>query len=149
MRVIFDTNIYVSYLISPTNPERTVVRLIDAAVARAFTLVVPVDLVNELSETIANKAHLSRQVPPDQLDSFLKILLTSAEVLPSLPGPQPKVTRDPEDDYLLAASAIADVDVLVSGDRHLLELRDHLRKPAIMTAPEFLDLITSLKSPQP
>src|SRR5680860_21878 len=149
MRVIFDTNIFISYLVSPANPERTVVWLIDAAVNGLFTLVLPVDLISELEETIAGKAHLSRAIPMEQRNAFLAVLRGWSETLPSLPGPQPRVTQDPEDDYLLAAATIANVDVLVSGDIHLLELRDRIQKPAIMTAIEFLDRITSPDQAQP
>lgn len=149
MRVIFDTNIFISYLISPANPERTMVRLIDAAVAGAFTLLLPVDLVTELQETIAEHNHLARMISPAQVDSFLSILRPRTESVQSVPVPQPRVTRDPEDDYLLAAAAIANADVLVTGDRDLLDIRGLLKRTAIMTAAEFLKLIASMESPQP
>lgn len=36
----------------------------------------------------------------------------------------PAVSPDSDDDYLLALAIAGDADVIVSGDRHLLELKD-------------------------
>ncbi|MCC6945589.1 MAG: putative toxin-antitoxin system toxin component, PIN family [Thermomicrobiales bacterium] len=143
MRVICDTNIFITYLISPLNRERAVVRLIEAAISGAFTLVIPAELVEELIETVARKPHLSRQAGPEQIEHFLAVLFDRAELLPAGSLTVTRVTRDPEDDYLLAASAFADVDVLVTGDLDLLVLRDRLKRPAIMRAAEFLEMIES------
>ncbi|MBX3070763.1 MAG: putative toxin-antitoxin system toxin component, PIN family [Thermomicrobiales bacterium] len=143
MRVICDTNIFITYLISPLNRERAVVRLIEAAISGVFTLVIPAELVEELIETVARKPHLARQVGPEQIEHFLSVLFDRAELLPAGSLTVTRVTRDPEDDYLLAASAFADVDVLVTGDLDLLVLRDRLKRPAIMRAAEFLEMIES------
>jgi len=143
VRVICDTNIFITYLISPHNRERVVVRLIEAAVSGAFTLVIPPELVRELIETVARKPHLSRHAGPQQIEHFLSILFARSELLPAGSLTLTRVTRDPEDDYLLAASAFADVDVLVTGDLDLLVLRDRLKRPAIMRAAEFMAMIES------
>jgi predicted nucleic acid-binding protein len=66
-----------------------------------------------------------------------------------LTGSAPSLVRDPKDDYLLAAAAIANADVLVTGDRDLLDIRTLLKRPAIMTAPEFLQLIESTEPHHP
>ena len=143
MRAIFDTNIYITYLISRLDPQRAVVRLVDAALSGAFTLVVPAELVVVLRETIAKKPHLSRYAGPEQVEQFLSIILAGSEMLPVLSSPLAKVTRDPEDDYLLAACVMADVDVLVTGDLDLLVLRDRIKRPAIMRVADFIEMIES------
>jgi predicted nucleic acid-binding protein len=67
--------------------------------------------------------------------------------VPALSGIAPALVRDPKDDYLLAAATIADADVLVTGDRDLLDIRQLLKRPAIMTAPEFLQVLESIDGP--
>jgi predicted nucleic acid-binding protein len=123
--------------------------MIDAAAAGDFTLILPDDLISELCETISEKRHLARAISLADVETVLDVLRARAEHLPSVPVPQSRITRDPEDDYLLAAAAIADADVLVSGDQYWLAVRDLLQKPAILTPGEFLHLLDALASGQP
>ena len=37
----------------------------------------------------------------------------------------PVITNDPTDDHVLACGVTGEADIIVSGDRHLLELREH------------------------
>ena len=52
------------------------------------------------------------------------------------------VTGDPEDDYVLATSRLAQVDYLMTGDKGLLQLRQH-EGTQIVSPREFLDLLAS------
>lgn len=52
------------------------------------------------------------------------------------PAPSSRpVSADPDDEYLVDLARAAAADVFVSGDAHLLDLRDHL---PVMTPAEFL-----------
>ena len=51
-----------------------------------------------------------------------------------MPSARP-LSADPDDEYLVDLARAAEADVLVSGDAHLLELRDRL---PVMTPAEFL-----------
>jgi predicted nucleic acid-binding protein len=70
-------------------------------------------------------------VPRAVLD---RIVLVSALISPALEPPG----DDPEDEYLIALARAAHADALVSGDPHLLRLREII--PAI-TARQFLEAL--------
>ena len=55
------------------------------------------------------------------------------------PAPiEPVVLRDPDDDQVIAAAVAANSDLIVSGDRDLLDL-GHYSDLAIVTAAEAVD----------
>lgn len=141
--MIVDANLWISYLLPSSRPERTVDKLLDLFVSHRATLVVPDDLINELREAILRKPRLSKRITSDDFDAFVRTLRLFGEIVPALGENIPRVTRDPKDDYPLAHALLSDVEVLVSGDADLLSLHEHLDRPQIMTAREFVDLFES------
>lgn len=142
LRVLVDTNLWISYLLPSSTNERTVDRLVDLVVEGEVTLIVPVDVIHEIRETVLNKPRLSRRISPEDLQVLIEVLEAVGEVARELPGPIPPVTRDPKDDYLLAHAVLEDVDILISGDYDLLSHRSLIDRPRIMTASEFVNLFT-------
>jgi putative PIN family toxin of toxin-antitoxin system len=143
MRVLFDTNILVSYLLSTSVMNTAVSDLIAAAVEGRFTIVLPSEVVSELESKVANKRYLRANIADADVARLLAILRIAGESLPPQTGVAPALVRDPKDNFLLVAAAAGNVDVLVTGDLDLLVLRDRLKRPAIMRAAEFLEMIES------
>jgi putative PIN family toxin of toxin-antitoxin system len=141
LRVLPDTNRLISFLLAPQATERTIVQVIQHAIAGTFTLLVPADLLAELERTLSIEPYLRQRITPDQAHTFAHALRDLAELLPSLSKPLPRVVCDRHDDYLLAATLFADADMLVSGDADLLTLREHLVRPRILTAAELLAML--------
>jgi predicted nucleic acid-binding protein len=77
--------------------------------------------------------------PNGALDAARELLISieGAAELCADPSPVPRVSRDPDDDYLLALSRDARVDLLVSGDGDLLAIADH--DPPIVAPRSLLD----------
>jgi len=65
--------------------------------------------------------------------------LKGAALLVPDPAQRSRYTRDPNDDYLIAAAKATGVPLVVSGDRDLLALTDPL--PAVLTPAAFLDTL--------
>ena len=129
MRAVLDPNILIAALLSGSGPPG---QLVAGWLAGEFELLVSKLLLAELKRALAYPK-LRARIPPDEAAAFVS-LLASAAILapdPSLPGVR---SVDPGDDYLLALAETARA-VLVSGDRHLLELDDAL---PIQTARAFL-----------
>lgn len=145
MRVLLDTNVYISFLISHSRFATTVGRIMQLAVDGTFHLVVPEEVLIELRNRISTKRYLSDRIDPQAVESIESLVRSFGDVLPPLSGDMPRITRDQNDDYLLAAAAIGDVDVLVTGDRDLLVLRGQLERPAMMSPAEFLELLDKAK----
>lgn len=137
MRAILDANVLISAILSPRGSPA---RLLVAWRAGAFDLVVSPALLAELARALAYPK-LARLIPSADADAFVAWIARSA-VLAADPEAAPPIrSADPNDDYLLAL-ATAERAVLVSGDRHLTVLADHLpvRTPA--------DFLASLDEPR-
>ncbi|MEJ2750687.1 MAG: putative toxin-antitoxin system toxin component, PIN family, partial [Anaerolineae bacterium] len=119
MRVLIDTNVFISYLL---NPHRmgTIQAIFTAWSAGKFTLLVPEALLDEILVTVSNKPHLAQRISPDLLKEFLSTVQELGETVPRIESPIPAVTRDPKDDYLLAYALVGKADYLVTGDEDLL-----------------------------
>ena len=96
------------------------------------------DILGEIEEKLRLKfgfhprhAHL--------LATFVRRQTTSVAVK----GSPPKVCRDPDDDFILAATVNAGCDYLVTGDKDLLELKN-CERVKIVTPREFADLVSAI-----
>jgi putative PIN family toxin of toxin-antitoxin system len=139
MRVLVDTNVLVSLLLKPSEggPVRS---LFYAFVAGRFALLLPEWLVNELTTTVKNKPRLSKRISVEQLNRFTTSLVFLAEKVDKIEPPVPAVTRDPEDDYVLAYALVGRADYLVTGDKDLLALSGQIPGLDIVTPAQFVEI---------
>lgn len=138
MRVLFDTNVLISYLLTPKRGAITTI--VEAGFEKKYQLLLPNEVVTELKKKIARKPYLSQKISQTTIQKFIKALSTIAETLSPITEPIPEVGRDFKDDYLLAYSFVGDADYLVTGDRDLLILKQ-IHKVKIVSPSEFLSLI--------
>ena len=121
MRALLDTNILISYLLSPRR-DFPIVAVLEAALAGGFTLLLPEQLVAEFANKVTSKPYLAARISPEQAAAFIADLAVVGAIVPTLPEPFPEITRDPKDDYLLAYAMVGQAEYLVSGDSDLLAL---------------------------
>lgn len=143
MRVLVDTNVLFSRLLPNSHANSSINRLFDSAILERCLLVVPEEVLDELVEAREKKPYLANAISADEMQRFIRFLRVVAEILPRQTNPAPSVLRDPRDDFLLIAATIGDADYLVTGDRDLLDIRDRLTRPRIVTVAEFLNLLSS------
>jgi len=131
MRVVLDTNVLLSGLMTPTGvPGRIVAAWIDAE----FELVMSLDQVSEVARVLAYPKIRDRLCwDQERIESFIKQLHVRAEVI-DLGSTAAEVPRDPKDSPVLAPLVAAKADLLVTGDADLLALRSG---HAIETPTEF------------
>lgn len=144
MRALFDTNIFISYLLSPT-AEGTITTIVEAAVDRAFALILPSELVERFPTTVASKEYLARRIKAEDTNKFMEILVEASEIIPPIESPIPKVCRHFKDDYLLAYALIGRADYLVTGDDGLLVL-GQVEEVKIVTPADFLAILQKRSS---
>jgi putative PIN family toxin of toxin-antitoxin system len=99
-----------------------------------FELVVSRLLLDELTRALAYPK-LRKRIEPEEARRFVDLLARAATIAPDPEGAPSIRSRDPGDDYLIALAA-SERAVLVSGDRHLLELEGQL---PVFTGGAFLD----------
>jgi len=106
----------------PPRFSGTIDRIMEGALGGVYTLLLAEELLGEFRETITTKPYLRDRIDRAQAAAFIEGLRAVAELLPALEEEFPAITRDPNDDYLLAQAIFAGADYLVSSDRDLRSL---------------------------
>jgi len=134
VRALFDVNVLISGLLSRTGaPARLLAKWLEGE----FELVVTDRLLAELEATLA-RPKLRRHFHNEEVNEFLELLRGLAEWIDD-PDAEPAISsRDPKDDYLIAAAATAHA-TLVTGDAHLLELENSI---PVLSPRAFLDSLS-------
>jgi hypothetical protein len=134
MRVILDTNVLISALLSPLGAPAG---LLDAWERKRFTLIASGALIAELREVASRpffRARL-RASAAELLAAGLRDFSFYCRDLPS--GP---IAPDPEDSYLLAMAEAAQAQFLVTGDKELLALKHH-KSTRIVTPAAMIEIL--------
>lgn len=135
IRAVFDTNALVSYLLTHRPPLAT---LIDRHLRQEhFRLVTALELLEEL-ERVLGYARLQRYYTDAERQRFVALVMALSEVV-SLPDAIPRISRDPDDDKLIACAVAGEADVIVSGDRDLLSL-ERVGTIPILSPAQFLEV---------
>ena len=116
MRVILDTNVLVSGIFFGGPPYRILKAWRDGKIE----LVVSNEILEEyyrVSESLA------LEFPEVDIGPFLALLTFEAELVHTQSLPQPDCD-DPSDDKFLACALYSAVSIIISGDRHLLRIRE-------------------------
>ena len=121
MRVLADTNLFVSYLLNPGRAG-SVQALIQAATDGQITLLLPQDLTDEITVTVTSKPYLVQHITQKTLEALLETLALIGEEIPRITSPLPRFSRDRKDDYLIAYAVVGGANFLVTGDKDLLVL---------------------------
>jgi putative PIN family toxin of toxin-antitoxin system len=138
MKVLIDANLVISFLLKGKGSSDPIRLLFELILSSRFELVVPQDLLDEVRAKALSKPFLRDRIVPAELNWLCDLLIEGSTLISKLSGDLESITRDSKDDYLIAAALIGDVDFLVSGDKDLLVLRDHLDRPRIMSPADFV-----------
>lgn len=135
LRVVVDPNVVVSAAISPGGVTGRLLRL---GLAGQFRIVVCPMLLAEAGDALS-RPKLRRYVSIDAALELLADIEGAAETHPD-PVVIEAISRDPDDDYLVALLTDSGADRLVSGDADLLALAAH--DPRILSPRTLLDELT-------
>lgn len=132
LRIVIDTNVYVSFFI---RPESVPARAVEKAWRQAKTLI-SLETWTEL-RIVLTRPKLSRYIEPGLLDPFLRNVWTVAEPI-AIASPI-RACRDSRDDKFLEVAVYGRADAIVTGDADLLALHP-FRGIAILTPSAYLEL---------
>lgn len=132
MRVVVDTNVLISALLTDGKPRRLVALLIDTG-----QLVSSTQILAELADVASREKFGVRQ---SRVASFLSILSRGA-ILASVKRARRIVVEDPEDDVVLGTALAGGASYVVSGDRHLLDL-GRFEGLRVVTVEEMLRILS-------
>lgn len=127
LKVVLDTNIFISGVIWGGVPGEVV----DAWAAKKIEVVVSTEIINEIDK-ILKKLNL----PDVKVERFKSQLFSNAIIV----KPQiiiDLIEKDPADNKFLECAVESQADFIVSGDKHLLDLKE-IHEIKIITARELL-----------
>ncbi|AGB33720.1 MULTISPECIES: putative toxin-antitoxin system toxin component, PIN family [Halobacteriales] len=116
MRAVLDTNVFISSVISTGVPHEIVVK----GFSSEYQIVVSVATLTEFRDTLL-KYPEKFQMDEEDVQEEVETIRYFAEFV----DPDEEITAvddDPDDDKFLEAAVAGNVDYIVSGDRHLLDL---------------------------
>ena len=114
MRIILDTNVLVSGIFFSGPPFR----ILKAWRDNKLQLVVSTDILDEYQRVAAILGEKYSQV---DIRPVLDLLTVNSDIVTASPLPEP-VSVDPDDDKFIACALVGNTKLIVSGDRHLLDV---------------------------
>lgn len=141
-RVVVDTNLFVSGLLSKHGSPFALVEVVRAA---TILLVLTEPLKDEYRRVLRRPRFAERYgLTREEVEDFLLVVDAAATIVPVM-DEHIVLVRDPADQMVLDAALSGQADYLVTGDKDLLVLKEHpgLGGLRIVTAREFLDMLAS------
>ncbi len=128
-RVVLDTNIIISSVLGGA-----LVLILEKWDEKKFTVVVTTDVISEYFEVLNRPKFNLKQ---ETIDKITRYIYQFSEFV--VPEEEIRfIEDDPKDDKFLEAAVSGKVDFIVSGDSHLLAIKE-FRSIPIITGREFLD----------
>jgi len=129
MKVVLDTNVFVSGVFFGGIPGQ----ILQAWRDNLIRIVLSEDIVKEYVDVLDR---LVDRYPPVSSEPILELLLSGTEIAAIKPLDKP-VSADPDDDKFIACALSTGTEVIITGDKHLLEHNGY-RDLIIVTPSEFI-----------
>lgn len=136
LRVVLDTNVYISIF---TSPKGELGAIWEHALKGTYTPLISPAIIAELANVLREKF----MWPEPEIRSRVKRFQRMADII--TPTIVPNVIKnDPADNHILACALSGKANIIVSGDkRHLLPLKEHKGIP-IVRPVDFLRMLGGL-----
>ncbi|KKQ94792.1 MAG: hypothetical protein UT66_C0028G0022 [candidate division CPR2 bacterium GW2011_GWC1_39_9] len=127
LRVVFDTNVYISALLFDGPPRQ----ILELVLKQKVVLITSDDIINETAKTLKGKFSW----PEHKVQQFVRQTSRLAEVY----NPKTKlgVIEDEPDNRVLECAVTGKANLIISGDNHLLGLKSYenipIQKPKYLT----------------
>ena len=117
MRIVFDTNIFISALVIPGSlAEKALLRIIEGR----DELLISKDIIKEVVSVLASKFGREREA----LSHVAVILLELGKLVK--PDRRIRVLKDEPDNRILECTISGKSDLIVTGDKEMLSLKEYL-----------------------
>lgn len=137
MNVILDTNIWISFLFG--KQLQSVASVFDNSDIRVY---VSPEQVSEI-QSVLSRPKIREHISQESIDAMWDLMRTRCYPIEEYPAVESSV-RDMKDAYLLAMAEAVPANVIVTGDKDLLVLKQH-RDTKILTYQEFSVLLSGMR----
>jgi uncharacterized protein len=118
MRVILDTNVFISGIFWEGNFCSQIIR---AWAEKKFDLVSSIKIIEEFVETLKD---FKIQMPPEMIEEWRNLIIENSIIVE--PTIKLEVIKDDaEDNKFLEAAVSGEADLIISQDKHLLNLKEY------------------------
>lgn len=136
LRVALDTNLFVSSLLVKAGLPA---KALEAWRRRLYLLVTSPAIIAEIQATLSYpRIRRKYNVTDRDVADLVDLLRRDALVVPGVSEVAGSLPADPKDEMVLACAVDAQANLIVSGDRHLLDLQSFRGIP-IATVREFIE----------
>ena len=135
MRVVLDTNVLVSALIKAGKPRDLFLKL-----AKEEQIILSRTILEEFLE-VTEDPKVAKYLNQQDVTVFLNVLGNTASIV-HMKSKFRAVKEDPDDDVIVRTAYDGKADYIVSGDRHLLALKEY-KGIKIATIDEMLQVLDS------
>jgi len=120
VKAVIDTNVMVSGLFAESG---TIAEVMELWVDGRFELIVSEEILSELHRVL-HKPSIKKHFNPteEEIEEFLEVIRERAVMTPNLYRTD-RIKDDPTDNKFLEAAVEGKADFIVSGDRHLTEVK--------------------------
>ena len=130
MRVVFDTNIFISAFVIPGSlAENAMLKIIEGD----DSLLISKDIIDEVLSVLSSKFGRDREA----LSHVAVTLSELAELVK--PGRRLNIFRDVPDNRILECAIHGEADLLITGDKKILQQREY-KGVRIISLKEYLEL---------
>lgn len=114
MNIVLDTNVLISAFIA-----RGQCRDVYEHVSLNYNVFISAQIIQEMTKNLHKKFHFSLA----DTNSVTRLIKENAEYIQNIPKLKQRVSRDKDDDGILALGVLTNADVIISGDRDLLDIK--------------------------
>jgi len=135
MKIILDANIFISSFFWGGNPRS----VLDRVIKGTDKLFITKEILDEIESVMGRpKFHIEKEK--------VAYFINSIEEIGNMVIPKKRInngSKDKTDNKYIECGIMADADYIISGDDHLLELKEY-ETIKIVTARDYLDNLTAL-----
>lgn len=125
MKIVLDTNVMVSAILSPRNASAQIMRLV---LDDALNLAVSRDILDEAYRVVRYpklvRLMKKHDIAPEEVEYIIERLSAIAVVTPG-ELTLDVIQDDPFDNKILACAVESEADFIISGDHHLTDLKEY------------------------
>jgi putative PIN family toxin of toxin-antitoxin system len=135
---VLDTNVVVSSLLNPSGLPG---RIVESWERGLFQLGISKELFLEIADVLDRPAIRKKtRMSDSEIPRLLELLVETSVVVSGNLEIESIISNDPDDDVILATAVATGADIIVSGDRHLLELEIYRGIP-IVSPRQFAEIL--------
>lgn len=135
LKATYDTNTLVS---GTTISQGPISNVINAWINDDVEMITSEPLIDELSRTL-QKPYFTSKLSQEQTQSFINIVRERATVVP-ITTPIPTVSKDPDDNIVLATAESGAASYVVTGDHQLQDIKQY-KKIKIVSPRNFSEIL--------